>query len=615
VAVGGLVAVVLATGTYLGWREHTRVPAAAELAPFVHARADVPVVFTSRDTAASFDAAAPEGDGFHFPGTVPWTATEGRLRRLDPDGSVYELTWGRPLPDGSTLIDVMSPSVTLDGERILFAGRKAAPDPGRWRLYEVGVDGRGLRPLTGGPDDPGCDAVPPLRFAADGSPMSPADRKRLDYDDVDPTDRGDGGLVFASSRGPDLGRGHARRATQLWQLRPGEVTPKPLTANRNNDRWPVLVQGEYVLFSLWSRNREAVTADGDVRPWTADGDFVTRPTDFWMGARVLPDGSQFGYAVKVPEAVWRPRPLFNGRIAFMTPGPDGRPRLAQATWGLLRAAPSALDVHTELPTQRGEGITYGPDRDAEGRPLAAGTPSPHPGQKVLFAGAAGSEPGAFGLYWVPDGWVAPNTPQLLFDDPRLADAEPVAVYARDIAVAHNEPVKVTDEPPDRLALLTGGPAVGPFGLVENQTITSPFIADILPGQETDSGAKPVFPPFDNVRGIAVYAARRDRFDDPTNPRIEGAWEPLLRSSLKADQRHAMKLWLPTDSPSVLAGLDASGKVARVESPAADAKGRRAAFYAIAGDHYSGTRPGVYHFCVGCHTGHTFIDVDVTEKAR
>jgi hypothetical protein len=166
-----------------------------------------------------------------------------------------------------------------------------------------------------------------------------------------------------------------------------------------------------------------------------------------------------------------------------------------------------------------------------------------------------------------------------------------------------------------VALLTGGTSVGPFGLVENHNLGASVVADILPGQETDTGARPVFPPFANVRGIAIYAARRDRFDDPVRPRVEGAWEPLVRAPLDAAQQHAMRLWLPTDAPSVLAGLDADGKVARVESPAADSKGRRAVFYAVAGDHYSGTKPGVYHFCVGCHTGHTFIDQDVTEKVK
>src|SRR4051812_30475378 len=175
---------------------------ADDLRPFVQSRPSVPVVFTSRSEPASFEAPAPAGEGFTYPGTIPWAASEGRLRLLDTDGKVYELTWGHTLPDGGTLIDVMSPSVTIDGERILFAGRKAAPDAGRWRIYEVGVDGRNLRQVTGGPDDPGCVALPPMRYAADGSLLSPDERKKIDYDDVDPVDRGGLGYVFASSRVP-----------------------------------------------------------------------------------------------------------------------------------------------------------------------------------------------------------------------------------------------------------------------------------------------------------------------------------------------------------------------------------------------------------------------------
>src|SRR5262245_3260918 len=77
------------------------------LRPFVHGRPPVAVVFTSRSEPASLAAAAPEGEGFTFPGQPLWQAREGRLRLLTPRGAVRELTWGKPLPDGSTLIDVM----------------------------------------------------------------------------------------------------------------------------------------------------------------------------------------------------------------------------------------------------------------------------------------------------------------------------------------------------------------------------------------------------------------------------------------------------------------------------------------------------------------------------
>jgi hypothetical protein len=107
------------------------------------------IVFTSRTETASLRPEAPESEPYREPVQVPWAAREGRLRLLDGDGRLHELSWGRRLPDGSTLIDVMSPSVSLDGGRILFAGRKGGAD--RWRIYEIRVDGSGLKQLTGGP--------------------------------------------------------------------------------------------------------------------------------------------------------------------------------------------------------------------------------------------------------------------------------------------------------------------------------------------------------------------------------------------------------------------------------------------------------------------------------
>jgi len=597
------------------------VPEAKELRGFVHSKPPVPVVFTSRSQPASFLAAAPAADGFTFPGTIPWAAAEGRLRLLNPDGKVYELTWGRHLPDGSTLIDVMSPSVSLDGQRILFAGRKAPPDPGRWRLYQVNRDGTGLRPLTGGASDPGCVRLPPLRYAADGKTLlGEEERKKLDYDDVDPIDRGKGEFIFASSRLPDLGRDHSRRSTQIWRWRRGQSSPYPLTANRNNDRWPFMVFAEeIIIFSLWSRNREAVTEDGkDIRPLSSGGSYSTAGTDGWMAARVHAGGTHFGFAVKIPEPVWRPRPLFNGRIVFMTEDSSrkGRFRLAQADWGYLRAAPSALAVGSQMPRQTGGTLLYGPAQ-LDGQELTAGCPSPCPTNLVLCSAApVEASPGAFALYLVPEEWSTPQRPQLLFDDPRLVDAEPVAVYPRQIRVTAQEPTMATAGSlrPSEMRLPSGRVFKGSFGLFENSMITVPAPDDFL-GQQTDLGEHPVIPPPPNVKSVVFYAAHRDRFDDPVQPRIPGEWERL--NTLPLDEHGKLRGWVPAipGTPTVLAGLDEKGAVARWTSKAKDSAGRSATFYAIAGDHYSGTRPDGYHFCLGCHTGHTFIPADIRERIK
>ena len=576
------------------------VPEAAELRAHVRGKPPVPVVFTSRANLQSFAAAAPEADGFTYPGTIPWAATEGRLRVLSPAGRVYELTWNRPLPDGSTLVDVMSPSVSLDGKTILFAGRKAAPDPGRWRLYQVNADGSGLKPLTGGADDPGCVAVPPLRFAADGSKLPDDDRRRLDYDDVDPADGGDGVLVFASSRIPDLGRDHTRRATQIWRrTKAGDF--EPVSANRNNDRWPVLVNGDWILWSLWSRNRESVTADGtDVRPVSEGGDYGTTAADGWMGARVGSDGSRFGFLVKPIESVWRPRPLFNGNVAFMTTDPDtGRTRLAQAAPGTIRTAPSSRAVGPSVGMS--SGVTFGP--------TAAGCPSPCPPGHVLYA--AGPDAAAVGLWRASDDW---GNPEPLFDDPALADAEPVAVYARAIELTRRYPSSAQPPAGTELKLLNGKTYRGPMGQLEGAFLNI-LNEPAPPGDVTDAGHGPVFANPTGVKAIAIYAAYRDRFDDPKEPRVRGGWEKLLVAPV--DHMEHVKTWVPADplAPTVLTGLGADGKVVRWAAAAKDAAGRSGSYYAYAGDHYSGMKPNGSVFCNGCHAGHTFTAIDPAERVR
>src|SRR5262245_60412905 len=603
-------------------------PGEPRLKAFVHARPPVPVVFTSRTEPVSLHAAAPEGEEFNYPGQRLWSAREGRLRLLTPTGTVHELTWGKQLPGGGTLIDVMSPSVSPDGQRILFAGRKGGDDHGRFRLYEIGVDGRGLRPLTGGPDDGGCVAVPPMRWR-NGSLIPDTERRATDYDDVDPIelDFTDRRIMFVSSRTPDLGRDHARRSTTLWVLH-ADGRKVPASGNRNNDRWPYMMTSGYIAFSLWSRNREVITADlADVRPVEPGTTSTTAPTDAWLGAFTQVSGGHFGMLVKPPVPVWRPRPLFANRITFMTtlavPGSYGDQSLltvVQALPGILSNVPSARPPNQPLPHARGVSLRRGPDRDADGRPLWLATPSPCPPSHVLLAGApvmgnaTTPEPGAYGLYLAHDNWPEGDRPasagavdlKLLFDDPELVDAEPVAVYDRKFPP--REPPREGSgggTPPAELPLVNGQVYRGPMAQVFATALDTPTRMADLPGQWSDAGTGPIFDssPPGAIDHLRIYAARRDRFDDPVKPRVPGEWELILKVPVKGG---AAGTWIPTDTPTVLAGYDRAGHVVHWSSAAKDTAGRSASFYAYAGDHYSLAQPGGRHFCVGCHPGHSGI---------
>lgn len=613
----------------------------AALKPFARGKPAYPIVFTSRTDPASLRAAAAVGDygpggaGLRAPGAPQWQAREGRLRVLLTSGGARELTWGKPLPDGGTLIDVMSPSVSPDGRTVVFAGRRA-DGHGRFRLYAVDLDGDDLRPLTGGPDDPGAVALPPARLGAAGAPLPDDDRRRTDFDDVDPVILPNGVVVFASSRLPDLG-GRGRRATQLWIMEAGQPL-RTLTASRANDRWPHLMSDRAVAFTVWSRQDEVISADGTglVRhdPPAAG---LTAPTDRWFGAAVAPTGEQFCQVVKVREPVWRVRPLFNAAYAFMTPPPGGADpftpanehpergplAVAQADQGRVSSAPSALAAGAEYPRQAEPAVRWAPHATADGRAWSLATPSPLPPDRVLVAAAPVTSgavtPGGYGIYELPEGgWGADRRAvgdlKPLFDDPDLVDAEPVAVYRRPIdpgpvlanATWSDEPVSIP---------LAGGKYLGPAGRVHNLNLYSPETGN-FPGQATDAGGGRLVPPFPpgSMTTIAFYVARRDRFDDPTRPVVPGPLERLTEVPVIQDGSGGFDARMPTGDPTLLLGLGPTGKVASVTG-APDSAGRSGTFYAFAGDHVSGVRPGGYHFCTGCHTGHTFNPVEQREKAK
>jgi hypothetical protein len=618
-AAGGSIGLLLAVLTW----HFLRGGGDSRLQAFVHALPSVPIVFTSRTEPASLRAAAPSGEVFVYPGQRLWQAREGRLRLLTTNGAIHELTWGKRLPDGGTLIDVMSPSVSLDGRKIVFAGRRAEGH-GHFRLYEIGIEGQDLRPLTGGPDDPGCTALPPMRFADDGTTLLPDDeRKRVDYEDVDPIylDATNAVIGFASSRTPDLGRGHARRSTTLWVAHLASGQKYPLSANRYNDRWPFLLTSGYVGFSLWSHNQEVISADErSIQPSEPGVIGATAPVDIWQGAMVHPAGSVFGALIKARVPVWRPRPLFNGRIVFMTTfdyahfdadAPE-LPALqaVQAEAGLLHSAPSSLPVGAALPAQKDCRLAGAPTLDRHGRRLGSfATPGPCPPNHVVLAaaplepGKVRPEPGAYGIYLTSDGaWGdADARLSLLFDDPDLVDAEPVAVYAR----RSSSWAPITTLPvADRAAP----------GNVFNKALYA-FYNGELPGQQTDLGEGPIFdrPPAESLHTIRIYASRRDQFDDPVRPRVLGGWELLTEA--RVHNHTSFGASLPAGVPTVLAGFTKEGRVLRWTTAAKDAQGQQASFYAFAGDHYSAVRPLGKHTCTGCHPGHSALSRSAQSHAE
>ncbi len=194
--------------------------------------------------------------------------------------------------DGS----VRDPQVHYDGERILFSYRKAGSD--YFHLYEININGSGLRQLTGGP-----------------------------YDDIEPTYLSDGGIMFCSSR--------CKRWVNCWYTQVAILhrcdgdggNIKAVSANIEHDNTPWPLPDGRVLYQRWEyvdRSRVAFQ-----HLWTANPDGTGQmvyygnmhPGTLMIDAKPIPGAGNKVVAVFSPG---HGKAEHTGDIAIVTPktGPD-----------------------------------------------------------------------------------------------------------------------------------------------------------------------------------------------------------------------------------------------------------------------------------------------------
>ena len=136
---------------------------------------------------------------------------------------------------------VRDPVVHYDAQKILFSMRKAGKI--RYHIYEVNVDGTGLRQLTDGSDD-----------------------------EVDPCYLPDGGIVYASSKAHRFTPCNQNNIGNLWRCDGDGRNQRRLTNGMDADRYPWVLPDGRIVFSRW--------------------DYVHRPANYYFGLWTLnPDGT------------------------------------------------------------------------------------------------------------------------------------------------------------------------------------------------------------------------------------------------------------------------------------------------------------------------------------
>ncbi|MGQ9604860.1 MAG: HzsA-related protein [Thermogutta sp.] len=236
------------------------------------------------------DSDYPKNLGFKFEEGVYWGYGEGgRLCALNlRTGKVRVI-----LEDARG--GVRDPQVHYDGRKILFSYRKGGEHP--FHLYEINIDGTGLRQLTDGPDD-----------------------------DIEPTYCPDGSIIFCSSR--------CRRFVNCWYTRVAVLyrcdadggNIRPISSNNDHDNTPWVLPDGRILYMRWEYvDRSQVHFH---HLWTAnpDGTFQTVFYGNMYGGVAMLDAKPIPNSNKVVVS-WSPghgRPEHLGPIAVVDPslGPD-----------------------------------------------------------------------------------------------------------------------------------------------------------------------------------------------------------------------------------------------------------------------------------------------------
>ncbi len=153
--------------------------------------------------------------GFKKEDGVYWGYGEGgRLCRLNLRTKELKVIFEDPKGG------IRDPQMHYDGKKILFSYRKGGTHP--FHLYEINIDGTGLKQLTDGPDD-----------------------------DIEPTYCPDGSIVFCSSR--------CRRFVNCWYTRVATLyrcdgdgkNVRMLSSNNDHDNTPWVLPDGRVLYMRW----------------------------------------------------------------------------------------------------------------------------------------------------------------------------------------------------------------------------------------------------------------------------------------------------------------------------------------------------------------------------
>jgi hypothetical protein len=356
-------------------------------------------------------------DSYFFPKTPRYASGENlyTLTPARPDGVLKNLT---QLTDG----EVQGAEMSLDGTKILFAMRRDSKRDG-FHIFEINTDGTGLRQITEG----NCN-------------------------DADPSYLPDGRIAFDSDRAGWQEYYHQERSRVLCVMNADGSNVQQITFNPNEDFDPVALRDGRLLYSsyrFYAQDGSEGPLPGEfmglarietvLRACNPDGSgddlfYGSMRGSFYSPMRPMPFSDQFagwhrrGSHVGVSVSLQREMP--DGKIICVTPA------------GLTLIDPARAPLDCEMPifpevvNLAGGEEVYIHNYD-EMNPIGRFTsPFPIGGDWILASHAPWHDLRAngYGIYAMN---VATRELKLIYDDPQMADVEPIAMMPPSSGPARN----------------------------------------------------------------------------------------------------------------------------------------------------------------------------------
>ncbi len=204
---------------------------------------------------------------------------EGRVRELVPQlaGGVFDRY-----------------DLSFDARRIIFGYRR--PQPEGYRLYEVGIDGQGLRQVTFPPTDE-TQRIAKYGRTSYGDGFYGLQGYQFWTDDVHPCYLPDGGIAFASTRaehGVLCTPAHYLACTNLFRLDPDGLSMRPISQGALSEFSPTVMDDGRVLYNRWEYVYKGIAAAQPLWTMRPDGsggeefygDNIANPGVLWQARQV-----------------------------------------------------------------------------------------------------------------------------------------------------------------------------------------------------------------------------------------------------------------------------------------------------------------------------------------